>query len=148
MIESSAVYNTSKFGFSQAVIHDGLIFGSGQAGWNNEHTLVGQEFKMQLNQTILNIENILIEVNSNWDDVIHIRFYVVDLTEDKRMTIGSFLRGEFNKEYFPASTIIGVESLAREELELEIEFIAKMNKNENNNYNHECNHHDQWSGSR
>lgn len=127
MIESPEVYGTKDFGFAQAVIHGGLIYGSGQVGWNKEFELA-ESFEQQLAQTTTNIELILKEVAADWGDVIHLRIYVVDLNDAHRATVGRFLNRTFSSEYVPATTLLGVDRLAQSDLKIEIEFIAKAYK--------------------
>lgn len=126
-IENSDVYATRDFGFSQAVIFNHVIYGSGQVGWEVGHKLPeNSDFNHQLAQTIINIERLLQSQKCSWSDVLHLRFYVVDLNEDKRKSIGNFLNQTFPNGYAPANTMLGISTLAREDLLIEIEFIAKI----------------------
>jgi enamine deaminase RidA (YjgF/YER057c/UK114 family) len=126
IIRSPLVYDTTQLGFAQAVISDHLIFGSGQVGWNSQFELTGDKgFKAQFNQSLDNISNLLVSEKSNWQKVLQLRFYIIDVDEEKRKSIGEFLRNTYQSDYCPATTIVGVQSLGREELLVEIEFIAQ-----------------------
>ena len=126
-IKNPDVYATHDFGFSQAVIFNNVIYGSGQVGWNKDYTLQPfSDFKQQFAQTLMNIEHLLGSQKCNWQDVLHLRFYVVDLNAAKRESIGSFLKQTFPNGYAPATTLIGISALARENLLIEIEFTAKI----------------------
>jgi 2-iminobutanoate/2-iminopropanoate deaminase len=125
-IRSPLVYDTTQLGFAQAVMANNLIFGSGQVGWNNQFELTGNKgFEAQFNQSLDNISNLLVSGKSNWQKVLQLRFYIRDMDEEKRKSIGEFLRNTYQYDYCPATTIVGVQSLGREELLVEIEFIAK-----------------------
>ncbi len=66
VVETKQVYQTKQFGFSQAVIANGLIFISGQVGWDSNHELTeNQSFTAQLKQTFSNIKKILEKCNNN-----------------------------------------------------------------------------------
>jgi enamine deaminase RidA (YjgF/YER057c/UK114 family) len=126
IIRSPLVYDTTQLGFAQAVISDHLILGSGQVGWNSQFELTGDKgFKAQFNQSLDNISNLLVSEKSNWQKVLQLRFYIIDMDEEKRKSIGEFLRNTYQSDYCPATTIVGVQSLGREELLVEIEFIAQ-----------------------
>ena len=127
-IESWNVYPTRQYGFAQAVVYDKVIYSSGQVGWNKDYFFTGNsDFQAQFKQSLHNIEQILAEVNGDWQDIIHLRFYIIGLDSSKRELVGKFLKATFQKAYKPATTIIGVTSLARENLLIEIEFTAKVN---------------------
>lgn len=128
-IKNPNVYTTHDFGFSQAVIFDNVIYGSGQVGWNKDYTLpTNSGFKQQFEQTLINIEYLLESQKCSWQDVLHLRFYVVDLSAVKRESIGAFLKQTYPNGYAPATTLLGISALARENLLIEIEFTAKIKK--------------------
>jgi len=128
-INNPNVYATHDFGFSQAVIFNNVIYGSGQVGWDKDYTLpANSDFKQQFEQTLINIERLLESQKCGWQDVLHLRFYVVDLNAVKRESIGAFLKQTFPNGYAPATTLIGISALARENLLIEIEFTAKIKK--------------------
>lgn len=127
-IETDNVYRTQQLGFSQANMIDGFLFTSGQVGWNTEYNLTGDKsFKAQLKQTFINLDNILQKGNSSFDNVLLIRFYVKELDDSKRTEIGEIIKAHYPNAYKPNSTLIGVSELARENLLIEIEIIAKTN---------------------
>lgn len=70
-LESNMVYKTSKMGFAQANIYKGIIYSSGQVGWDKNYNLTGKgTFKDQLCQTFINIDEILKEAGSDFNNVI------------------------------------------------------------------------------
>jgi len=128
-IKNPDVYATHDFGFSQAVIFNNVIYGSGHVGWNKDYTLPSNsDFKKQFEQTLMNIEHLLESQKCTWQDVLHLRFYVVNLNAVKRESIGVFLKQTFPNDYAPATTLLGISALARENLLIEIEFTAKNRK--------------------
>ena len=60
------------------------------------------------------------------DDVVSLRIYVVDYRPEHAEAVGSALRESFPGPSKPASTWLGVTSLARAEFLIEIEAIAVM----------------------
>jgi len=136
-IDSSDVYKTSELGFSQAVVFNKVIYGSGQVAWNTDYKLPEHPtFNNQFEQTLQNIEHLLQNQGCGWLDVLHLRFYVVDINSSKITRISSFLKTTYPNNYAPATTLLGVSALARENLQIEIEFIAKIKNNENINHLH------------
>ncbi len=128
MIAANNVYGTSQFGFSQAITANGLLFTSGQVGWNKNYELTGTgSFKEQVEQSFINVKNVIEHGNSSINNVILIRLYVKDLNEEKRNIIGKQLSRYYPTAYKPATTLIGIQALARADLLIEIEAIAKTN---------------------
>ncbi|MGJ3234842.1 RidA family protein [Marivirga sp.] len=128
-IDSLEVYKTRELGFSQAVIFNEVVYGSGQVGWDKEYQLPEeQSFANQFDKTLQNIALILQDQGCDWQDVLHLRFYVVNIDISKTRDIGNFLKATYPKHYAPATTLLGVSALARENLLIEIEFTAKIKK--------------------
>jgi len=128
MIESDNLYTTSNFGFSQAIEANGLLFVSGQVGWNKNYEFTGTgTFKDQVEQSFINAMAAVKEGNSHVNGIVFIRFYVKDLDGEKRKIIGNQLSKYYPTDYKPATTLIGIQTLARADLLIEIEVIAKTN---------------------
>lgn len=128
-IETNEAYQTSKLGFSQAVNAGDLLFLSGQVGWDTDYKLAGNgSFDAQIRQAFANIDKILEASNSCNENLIYIRFYVVDLDSEKVRSIGEYMRTNFSTSKQPATTLIGITKLAREELQIEIEVVAQIGK--------------------
>lgn len=127
MIETQDVYKTKSFGFSQAIVVNGLLFASGQVGWDTSYQLTGKrQFEDQVKQCFINIDKIVSAGGSTINDIIFLRFYVKELDDSKRGLVGDYVRKYFTTDYKPATTLIGVETLARNDLMIEIEVIAKV----------------------
>ncbi len=128
-VSTHQVYNTSDFGFAQANIYDGLLFTSGQVGWDPSYQQTGDgNFSAQLQQSFKNLQLILHTQKCDFKEVIHLRFYVKGLDKQRRLEIGRQMTTQFQDNHLPSSTLIGVSNLAREELLIEIELIAKTNR--------------------
>jgi enamine deaminase RidA (YjgF/YER057c/UK114 family) len=124
-VKSKDVYQTSDLGFSQAIQVNGLLFTSGQVGWDKNYQFIGNgSFEEQLKQSIYNLKEIANAGNSSLENIILLRIYVKNLDSEKRALINQYLKAEF-ETVKPASTLLGVNSLAREDLLIEIEMIAK-----------------------
>jgi len=129
MIETNEVYKTNQLGFSQAIESEYFLFTSGQVGWDTSYQLTGDKnFEAQVIQALKNTEGILEAGNSNMSSVIFLRIYVKNLTAEKRIIVTHCLKRCFAVGYKPATSLIGIESLASEELLVEIETIAMKNK--------------------
>lgn len=129
MIKTSDVYQTHPFGFSQGIVANGFLYSSGQVGWTTDFQIPEDgSFEAQLNQSLLNIANIVKAGGSSMAEVVLLRFYVKQLDSTKRILIGTYLQKYFPNDYKPATTLLGIETLAQENLLIEIEVIAKINE--------------------
>lgn len=115
--------------FSQIVKVDGgnLVFISGQVAFDKEGQVQGADFDTQLKQSLFNVGIALSEVGSNWEDVVQMKIYVVDLKPEHRFLIGIALDELYESSSPPANTLIGIQSLARKDLKVEIEVVAVAN---------------------
>ena len=119
-------YNTAQFGFSQAVSYNNLLFLSGQVGWDLNYQLTNDGlFAEQLAQSLTNIETILTHAESAVDQILMMRIYVKALDNSKKELISESLKSYFQSQHQPATTLIGVDVLARENLLIEIEVVAQ-----------------------
>lgn len=125
IVATDSVYATQSLGFSQAIIANGFVFTSGQVGWDVNYALIGNKgFESQANQCFKNIELILSEAKSSMEKVVHLRFFVTEMTDKNKKIIGGLLKKYFPNAYQPTTTLVCVKALAREELMIEIEAIA------------------------
>jgi 2-iminobutanoate/2-iminopropanoate deaminase len=127
MVNTKEIYQTQQLGFSQAVTGNGLLFASGMVGWDTGYQLTrSQNFEEQTKQTFINLEKLLKAAKSSFQQIVFIRFYVKMMDTSKREIVGKYMKQYFSGDYKPGSSLIGVETLARENLLLEIEIIAKV----------------------
>ena len=109
-------------GFSQTVIvktgNYKTLYISGQIG-------SGTDLESQTIATFKNLEKQLHQANATFKDVVKMNTYIVNFQPEIDLPIFRKVRKEFlGTENYPASTLVGVESLGRNEWLIEIEAIA------------------------
>lgn len=109
-------------GFSQTVIvktgNYKTLYISGQIG-------SGTDLESQTLTTFKNLETQLYQANATFKDVVKMNTYIVNFQPETDLPIFRKVRKEFlGTENYPASTLVGVESLGRKEWLIEIEAIA------------------------
>ena len=109
-------------GFSQTVIvktgNYKTLYISGQIG-------SGTDLESQTLATFKNLEKQLHQANATFKDVVKMNTYIVNFQPETDLPIFRKVRKEFlGTENYPASTLVGVESLGRNEWLIEIEAIA------------------------
>ena len=109
-------------GFSQTVVvktgNFKTIYISGQIG-------NGEDLEAQTIATFQNLEKQLTNCNATFKDVVKMNTYIVNFNPEVDLPVFRKIRKEFlGDENYPASTLIGVESLGRKEWLIEIEAIA------------------------
>lgn len=111
-------------GFSQTVIvktgNFKTLYISGQIG-------SGDNLEAQTITTFQNLEMQLQNGNATFKDVVKMNTYIVNFNPEIDLPIFRKVRKEFlGNENYPASTLVGVESLGRKEWLIEIEAIAVL----------------------
>jgi len=109
-------------GFSQTVVvktgNFKTLYISGQIG-------DGVDLEAQTITTFQNLEMQLTNCNATFKDVVKMNTYIVNFNPEVDLPIFRKVRKEFlGNENYPASTLVGVESLGRKEWLIEIEAIA------------------------
>ena len=109
-------------GFSQMVVvktgNFKTLYISGQIG-------DGVDLEAQTITTFQNLEMQLTNCNATFKDVVKMNTYIVNFNPEVDLPIFRKVRKEFlGNENYPASTLVGVESLGRKEWLIEIEAIA------------------------
>jgi 2-iminobutanoate/2-iminopropanoate deaminase len=128
MINTDKIYKTRDLGFSQAVLSNGIIYTSGIVGWDSTYHLTGRgSFEEQAKQCFANLELLLSNANSSMQKVIHLRLYVTEISEMNKSAIANLIKMYFPDTYKPATTLLCVKALARENLKIEIESISNTN---------------------
>ncbi|MPR37205.1 RidA family protein [Salmonirosea aquatica] len=115
--------------FSQiATVNNGgmtTIYLSGQVSVNQHNELIGENnLSKQADQAFRNLQLALGSVGATTRDVVKINIYVKNYKQEDAMVVGDAFRRAFPFENLPASTWIGVQSLALEGLLIEIDVIA------------------------
>ena len=109
-------------GFSQTVIvktgNYKTLYISGQIG-------EGTDLESQTLATFKNLEKQLHQANATFKDVVKMNTYIVNFQPETDLPIFRKVRKEFlGNENYQGSTLVGVESLGRNEWLIEIEAIA------------------------
>ncbi|HEX4204566.1 MAG TPA: RidA family protein [Ktedonobacteraceae bacterium] len=114
-------------GYSHAVKVTGgqTIYLSGQIALDASNNLVGRgDFRAQAQQVFENIKTALASAGADFSHVVKLNMYVVDRSH---LPILREVRDLYvNREAPPASTLVEIRSLVREEFLLEIEAIASL----------------------
>ena len=117
--------NRAPLGYSHIVeVRSGrTLFIAGQLALDHEGTLVGSgDFRAQVKQVFENLKTRLEECGASFNDVIKLNYYLTDASDlqSLRETRDRYV----NTENPPASTLVVVKQLVREEYLVEIEAIA------------------------
>ncbi|MGC0415773.1 RidA family protein [Embleya sp. AB8] len=107
---------------SQAIRAGGLIFVSGQAGFDESGRTVDGGFLAQGRQAFRNVERVLAAAGATFADVVKVGIYVRNMAEDLDKLIE--LREEFLSLPYPADTLVEVSSLAQPDWLIEVEVTA------------------------
>lgn len=110
------------------VVNQGRIaYLAGQVAWDKEGEVVGVgDLQAQTRQVFENIKAILTDLGASFDNVIKITLFVVDYAPDKRSLMIDVANDYLNPERRPASTLLGVQALARPELLIEVEAVVAL----------------------
>ncbi|RXR20494.1 RidA family protein [Flavobacterium amnicola] len=124
MIKKEYLYANE--GFSQVVITETeeikTLYISGQIG-------EGHDLETQTIATFKNLENLLKECNSSFQDVVKMNTYIVNFNPEIDLPIFRKIRKEFlGNEHYPASTLVGVTVLGNRNWLIEIEATAVIDK--------------------
>ena len=104
-----------------------LVYISGQVAWNASEEIVGKgDLRAQVTQALENLKTALAAAGVTAEDLIKVNYYVVDLKPDQVPIIREIRGRYFSTEHPPASTLVGVTALAREDFMIEIEAVAAV----------------------
>lgn len=102
-----------------------LAYISGQVAWDAKGQIVGKgNFRVQVTKALDNLKLALTAAGATMDDLIKVNYYVVNLKPDEVRIIREVRSNYFSSEHPPASTLVGVTALAREDFMIEIEAVA------------------------
>jgi len=123
------LFPSLQYGFSQIVVSQGsrTIYLSGQVAWNTEQQIVGPDnFPRQTRQALQNVQTAIELAGGTLADIVSIRIYFLDKRRSETGCISQALKDFFPAEQAPATTWIGVQSLADEDFLIEIEAVAVL----------------------
>jgi 2-iminobutanoate/2-iminopropanoate deaminase len=110
--------------FTQGLMVEGVrdwYLMSGQIGLKPDGTLAGADTETQIRQCFENIENLLIAAGLGLDDLVFLRFYLIDPADVPAMRS---IRNDFLGTRKVPSTLLVITALARPEFKVEIEAVA------------------------
>ena len=116
-------------GYTHVVRADGArtVYISGQVAVNASGELVGaNNLAAQANQVFENLRVCLLSVGAGFQDVVKLTTYVVNFKPEDRALVAAARQKHLPANDPPASTLVGVQSLARPDLMIEIEAIAVL----------------------
>ena len=103
-----------------------LVFVSGQVGLDSEGQLVGEgDVVAQARQAFSNLITALHAAGASPDDVTKVTIFVAGYSPESMEGIRAARREAFG-DVLPASTFLGVQSLARPEFLIEVEAVAAI----------------------
>jgi enamine deaminase RidA (YjgF/YER057c/UK114 family) len=103
------------------------IYLSGQVAVDQDNNLVGgNDLGKQAEQAFKNLEVALASAGATTKDVVKINIYVKDYKSEDANKVGDAFRKAFPHENLPASTWLGVQSLALDSLLIEIDAVAAV----------------------
>lgn len=109
-------------GYTHVVVvnHGKLVFISGQVGLNSKGD-ISSDFYAQAKQAFANLKSALAAAGAKPADLVKLNYYVVGLDHDKLSALREARDTLVNKQHPPASTLAGVESLFRPDVQVEID---------------------------
>jgi 2-iminobutanoate/2-iminopropanoate deaminase len=110
------------YNISLAIKAGGLVYVSGQAGFDTHGNTVGDgDFEAQARQAFANLDTVLAQADSSLADVVKVTILLTDMNNlDKLIQ----LRAEYFTKPYPADTLLEVSSLAQPDWQIEIDAIA------------------------
>jgi enamine deaminase RidA (YjgF/YER057c/UK114 family) len=116
-------------GYTHVVRADGsrTVYISGQVAVNSGGEVIGQgDLSRQADQVFENLRTCLMSVGAGFQDVVKLTTYVVNFKPEDRAIVAAARQKHLPAVNPPASTLVGVQALARPELMIEIEAIAVL----------------------
>ena len=121
------LFPSLQYGFSQIVISRGsqTVYLSGQVAWDEKQHIIGNDdLQAQTRQAFRNIETAMKVAGGTLADVVSMRIYFVNEKLEETHHISEVLKEFFSEDRAPATTWIGVHSLANKDFLIEIEAIG------------------------
>ena len=128
-INPDSLFRSVDHGFSQGVLASGrrTLYLSGQTAWDRDRNVIGgTDLAAQARQAFSNVRTLVEAAGGTLSDVVAVRIYVVGYRPENAEAVGAALRECFAGYSMPASTWIGVTSLARPEFLIEVEATAVL----------------------
>ena len=123
------LFQSQQYGFSQIVKTKGgtTVYFSGQVGWDEQRALIGEgDLAAQTRGAFENLQKAVRAAGGEMHDIVSLRIYIVNYKRELGAPISQCLLEFFPPDALPVTTWIGVQSLARPELLIEIEAVAVL----------------------
>ena len=108
--------------YSQAVVHNGLVYTSGQIALTPEGTMLEDDIAKQTHQVLKNLSEVLKEAGSSLDQVIKTTIFLADM--DDFLTVNTIYASYFG-DHKPARATVAVKTLPKNAL-VEIDALAAI----------------------
>lgn len=130
-LNPDTLFPSLQYGFSQIVTSQGgkTVYLSGQVAWTADQEIVGHgDLRAQAWQALQNVETAMQTAGGALTDVVSLRIYIAQRVMGENRAVGDALRAFFPADRPPATTWIGVPSLANEDFLIEIEAIGVIER--------------------
>src|SRR4029453_11449110 len=128
-ISPAGLFSTRRLGFTHVVTSSPgtTAYISGQTAWDAHRKIVGgTDLRLQAEQSFRNLRTALEAAGAAPADVVFVRLYIVNYRPEHAATLSPMLEEFFAGAPLPASTWVGVQSLAVSDFLIEIEAIAVL----------------------
>ncbi|MCB9421551.1 MAG: RidA family protein [Ardenticatenaceae bacterium] len=128
-LNPDSLFDSRQYGFSQIVVAQGsrTVYWSGQVAWDENQLIVGEnDLRAQVWQSLRNVATAVTTAGGTLSDIVTLRIYIRHDWMDKTAPVSEGLKAFFPGDHPPATTWIGVQSLARPEFLIEIEGTAVL----------------------
>ena len=114
-------------GFSHAAVVSGgrLVFVSGQVGRDKQGKMP-PDFRGQAAGAFANLKAVLAAAGAKPQDVVKLNYYVVGMNHEKLVALREVRDQWLAGAHPPTSTLAGVQALAQEDIQVEIEAVAAL----------------------
>lgn len=104
-----------------------LLFIAGQVGWDENQTIISDDFVQQFDRALANVIAVVREAGGEPNQVARIVIYITDKNEYKGhlREVGERYRAHMGK-HFPAMVLVEVKGLLEDTAKVEIEAIAVL----------------------
>ena len=126
-ISPRSLFSTKRLGFTHIVTSSPgtTVYISGQTAWDADRKIVGgTDLRLQAEQSLRNLRTALEAAGASPADVVFVRLYVVNYRAEHAAVLSPMLEAFFAGAPPPASTWVGVQSLAVPDFLIEIEATA------------------------
>ncbi len=117
-------------GFSNGVLADAssrLLFVAGQIAWDENQTIVSEDFAEQFDRALANVITVVTEAGGRPEQIARMVIYVTNKVEylEQQGRLGERYRTHMGK-HFPAMVLVEVKGLLEDKAKVEIEAVAVL----------------------